>query len=245
MIRYHGTPFSGGDINHLALQGRHAMVSFAAPYHITTIAEVCQSFCLDNGAYSSWKSGKEYDFDGYRDWADQWSRHPGCDFQIIPDVISGTEQDNDALLSEFPKSAAWVPVWHLHESIDRLVKLGNEYYRVALGSSGQYEIVGDNRWWNRISEAMSAITDDDGFPICKLHGLRMLDPGVFSYVPFSSADSTNVARNIGLDIRWTGTYVPSTARTRALVIMDRIESHACAVKWSGHHWQQQNFDLVG
>jgi hypothetical protein len=253
VIHYHGTPFSGGDKNNIALAGHHAMVSYALPLCVNTIAEVCQSFCLDNGAFSAWKKGVEYNFDGYREWADKWLKHPGCDFAIIPDVIDGTEAQNDDfirwLFGSFDDNALiksqWVPVWHLHESIDRLAALANEWPRVALGSSGEYAEIGDRRWWNRMADAMDEITDTDGFPFTRLHGLRMLDPGIFSYVPFTSADSTNVARNIGIDVRWTGPYVPRTARTRALVIMDRIESHACASIWhKGFVIKQGNFDLI-
>lgn len=250
MIHYHGTPFSGPDENHRALQGKHAMVSFAAPSHIATIAEVCQSFCLDNGAFSAWRAGKEYDFEGYFDWAMSWLRHPGCDFAVIPDIIDGSEDDNDALINGLVTTKRslnnWTPVWHLHESIDRLVRLCNEWPRVALGSSGQYATIGDRRWWERMCVAMDAITDDDGFPITGLHGLRMLDPGLASYIPFASADSTNVARNIGIDVRWNGPYVPTSQRVRALVIMDRIENHAIASRWhKGFCVKQANFDLIG
>ena len=247
MIHYHGTPFSGGELNHLALQGRHAMVSYAAPGHVSTIAEVCQSFCLDNGAFSAWKKGEEYDFTGYAEWAEQWLKHPGCDFAVIPDIIDGTEEENDNLVNRWVgEYDQWAPVWHLHECIERLVRLCEDFPRVCLGSSGEYAEIGNRKWWERMAHAMDEITDDDGFPITKLHGLRMLDPGLFSYIPFTSADSTNVARNIGIDVRWTGPYVPRTARTRALVIMDRIETHACASRWhKGFCVKQANFDLIG
>ncbi len=249
MMHYHGTPFAGRPNNTRALSGKHAMVSFERPDDIDHVAEVCQSFCLDNGAFSAWKAGRPYDFDGYMDWAEHWLGHPGCDFAVIPDIIDGNEKENDDLLYSLPLTgkARWVPVWHLHESIERLVKLALSWPRVALGSSGEYSTVGDPRWWSRMAEAMDAITDDSGRPITRLHGLRMLDPGVFSYIPFASADSTNVARNIGIDTRWTGPYVPTSRYARALVMMDRIESHAVASHWVKHQLvhNQQNFDLLG
>lgn len=245
MIHYHGTPFSGGPRSDVALQSKHAMVSFERPDSIETVAEVCQSFCLDNGAFSAWKRGKKVDWDEYRDWADIWLKHPGCDFAVIPDIIDGSEQENDDMVSRWYGLHDWVPVWHLHESIDRLVRLCDDYPRVALGSSGQYATIGTLDWWSRMGEAMDEICDADGFPVAKLHGLRMLDPGLFSYIPFASADSTNVARNLGIDIRWTGPYVPQTQYTRALVIMDRIENHACASRWNRDFTiKQGNLDLL-
>ena len=255
VIHYHGTPFSGVKENHLALQGKHAMVSFATPQHGDIVAEVCQSFCLDNGAFSAWQKGDRFGlnhahWDKYREWAEGWLRHPGCDFAIIPDVIDGTEQENDQMVSRWWSDKGyngWVPVWHMHESIDRLVRLCDDWPRVALGSSGEYAKIGDDSWWGRMAEAMDEITDDDGFPVTKLHGLRMLDPGLASYIPFSSADSTNVARNIGIDIRWTGSYSPSSKRARAIVMMERIESHAVAARWCNKPFiiKQANLDLLG
>lgn len=70
------------------------------------------------------------------------------------------------------------------------------------------------------------ICDDMGRPVCKLHGLRMLDPGVFTRFPFASADSTNIGRNVGIDSHWkTGSYLPSGKPARAAVMRQRIESH--------------------
>jgi len=51
----------------------------------------------------------------------------------------------------------------------------------------------------------------------------MLNPAIVEYVPLASADSTNVARNIGIDSTWTGRYSPATKETRADVLVERIE----------------------
>jgi len=247
MIHYHGTPFSGEIKNTTALVGHHAMVSFAAPDALEICAEICQSIALDNGAFSAWTKGADYDPEAAVKWASHWLAHPAVDWAVIPDKIDGTEEENDALLDlvEFACPALWVPVWHLHESLDRLERLVDYWPRIAFGSSGEFAQIQTPQWWNRMTEALDVATDEEGYPKAKFHGLRMLDPGIFSYVPLSSADSTNVARNMGLDIRWTGPYVPTSAFARAIVIMDRIERHASASRWIAHHWQQQNFDLLG
>ncbi|RYA96317.1 hypothetical protein DD593_26130 [Enterobacter cloacae complex sp. 742-ADZ3-9B] len=53
----------------------------------------------------------------------------------------------------------------------------------------------------------------------------MLNKEIFSHVPLSSADSTNVARNIGIDKVWNGSpYAPASKETRAAVLVERIES---------------------
>ena len=78
--------------------------------------------------------------------------------------------------------------------------------------------------------AMDAICDDHGRPMCRLHGLRMLDPAIFQLLPLASADSTNAAVNGGSISRF-GMYAPPTAGQRANVIADRIESHNSSPIW--------------
>jgi len=243
MIHYHGCPLSGDTVTQMALRGRHAMVSYAAPDTLQLAAEICQSFALDNGAFSAWTRGEALDAPGYWRWASDWSRHPGFDWCLIPDVIDGSESDNDALLVDAPSVHWCVPVWHLHESIERLERLAADWPRVAFGSSGQFATPGSPSWWERMSQAMHVVCDSEGRPAVKLHGLRMLDTAITSEVPLSSADSTNVARNIGIDKRWTGPYVPPSKDARAIILMDRIESHAVASRWTGH--RGRNFELFG
>ena len=231
MIHYHGTPIGGARQDAARfLAGRHALVPFPRQDDMGIVAEACQSFVFDNGAFSAWKRGLQLDFDGYIRWVDDWHKHPGFDWALIPDVIDGDEDANDALLEMWPQHLAGVPVWHLHESLERLQRMAGTYRIVALGSSGQWSSPGTGAWWKRMGAALDAICDDQGRPACKLHGLRMLDPAVFQMLPLSSADSTNAAVNGGSVSRF-GMYVPPTAGQRAQVIADRIESHNSAAVW--------------
>lgn len=230
MIHYHGTPI-GGTLTDKArfLSGRHALVPFPRQDDIGIVAEVCQSFVFDNGAFSAWKRGMVMDVAGYIEWVEKWHRHPGFDWALIPDVIDGDEKANDDLLETWPRHLHGVPVWHMHESLDRLRQLCSEWTMVALGSSGQWPNPGTDSWWIRMGAAMDFICDA-GRPPCKLHGLRMLDPAIFSRLPLSSADSTNAAVNCGSVSRF-GQYTPPTAGQRAEVIAERIEAHNSAAVW--------------
>ena len=231
MIHYHGTPVGGSRQDTARfLMGRHALVPFPRQDDMGAVAEVCQSFVFDNGAFTVWKQGGKLDVDGYMTWCEEWHKHPGFDWALIPDVIEGNESDNDALICDWPKSIRGVPVWHMHESIDRLVRLGNEWSFVALGSSGVWATPGTEAWWQRMTLAMNALCDDKGRPPCRLHGLRMLDPRVFSRLPLSSADSTNAAVNSGSLSRF-GSYLPPTSAQRAAVIAERIEAHNSSGIW--------------
>lgn len=232
MIHYHGSPISGGkQFAHRFYAGRHVMISFANPEHIDIIADVCSSFALDNGAFTTWKQGKTFDFDAYYRWVDEWQFHPAFDFAIVPDVIDGTEKDNDHLVMQWPhRRDKGVPVYHLHERPRRLAQLANWWGKVAIGSSGKWPNPGAGDWWERMAEVLRFVTTN-GRPWCKLHGLRMLNPKVFTRLPFHSADSCNASINAGSISRF-GSYIPPEAAGRANVIADMIEQHQAADRWT-------------
>lgn len=252
MIHYHGSPIWPTSAAASFYATRHACVSFAATEQLALIAEVCQSFILDNGAFTTWKQGKDFDFDGYCEFVREWGAHPGCDFVLIPDVIDGGIDANRKMVARWFKAGMmrgpWqsVPVWHYDEPLDALRDYANAYQRVALGSSGKYADVGSEEWWSRTHEAMDVVCDSNRRPKVKLHGLRMLSPTVFSHVPLASADSTMVARTIVYDNQWTGSYKPVSDYCRAVVLADRIERHAAAVRWNRPSYgTQMNLELIG
>jgi hypothetical protein len=245
MIHYHGLPMTPANDMIKSFAGKHAMISFEHPEQIKIASTICHSIALDNGAFSAWRAKRKHDFAGYIAWCELWLKHPAVDWCIIPDVIDGDEAANDDLLAAWPISGNQsVPVYHMHESLERLDRLA-DYPRIALGSSGDYATPGTREWWLRIGEMMEVICDSDGMPRTKLHGLRMLDPVIFSHIPMASADSCNVARNVGIDKAWNGPYAPRSHALRALIIMERIEMHAASVRWSGSAGVQQNFELLG
>ncbi len=245
MIHYHGGPITPLAVASAAWTARHAFVSFAYPEQIAFAAEVCQSFAIDNGAFTLWKQGGTLDVHAYAGFVEEWRRHPGFDWCLVPDVIDGDEDANETMLLKWLAVNGGirdsVPVWHLHESYDRLKNLCARFRRVAIGSSGAFAEIGTDQWWQRIGGAFDAICDTDGRPVCKLHGLRMLNPTVFSQLPFASADSTNVAQNHNRE-RHLYRLTPTMA---GLKIIDRIEQHASAPRWTRTFGTQQNFDLVG
>ncbi len=231
MIHYHGTPISGGKVNAAkVLAGRHALVSHHHPADIEIAAEVCQSFVLDNGAFSHFTKGKpKTEWSDYYAWAGEWLSLPTCDWALIPDVIGGDATANDRLLAEWPHGRdRGVPVYHFHEPVERLAQLAKDWPRVALGSSGDYWQVGAPVWWDRMDQMMEAICDN-GRPRCRLHGLRMLNPEIFKHLPLASADSTNVAINCGRNGKAEGV----DPHIGALVTFGRVEPWNSASAWRG------------
>lgn len=229
MIHYHGGPITPATCALKVWTARHAFISFAATQQMTLAASVSQSFALDNGAFTFWKQGVGTRWDDYYQWVNVWRTHPGFDFAVVPDVIEGSEAENDELAAKwpFPRHQAAV-VWHINESIERLRRLAREWPRVCIGSSGEWDVSTPRKFLGRATQAIGAICGEDNRPICKLHGLRMLNPAIFTKLPLSSADSTNVARNIGIDSAWRGTYQPKSKETRAHILTERIESFNAA-----------------
>jgi hypothetical protein len=232
MIHYHGGRHSTQQIAVEIWRRRHALVSFADAGQLPIASEVGQSFALDNGAFSMWKQGVAIDWEKYYAWVEEWMRHPGFDWAVIPDMIDGPEAQNDELIARWPLAHhVGVPVWHLHESIERLRRLCASWQRVALGSSGRYSLPGTARWWQRMAQAMEAICEN-GRPISKLHGLRMLRPSLYEYLPLSSADSAGVSRGVGTT-NWGGAYRSASGLVKALVLIDSYESRQSAAVWAG------------
>lgn len=234
MIHYHGGPITPDTCALRVWTARHAFVSFAATQQMDLAAQVTQSFALDNGAFSFWKTGQEVRWDDYYQWVGGWRTHPGFDFAVVPDVIEGTEEENDELAAEWPYPRhQGAVVWHINETFERLQRLASEWPRVCIGSSGEWDVNRPKNFLSRAIPAVAAICGADGRPTCKLHGLRMLNPAIFSELPLSSADSTNVARNIGIDSRWRGTYQPKSKETRAAILTERIEAFNSAPSLEG------------
>jgi hypothetical protein len=212
------------------LAGRHALVPFPSPSALQYVREVCQSYCVDNGAFSAWQNGTPItDWLPYYRWVE--ALDGPLDFAIIPDIIDGSEQDNDRLVKEWPLGFTGAPVFHLHESLPRLKWLAREWPLVCLGSSGKYAEPGTEGWWARMAEVMAAVCNESGIPRTKLHLLRGLDPALFTRLPLYSADSTNAGRNAGNPTRWSGPYAPPDKAWRGSVIAARTEAYQAAPRW--------------
>jgi len=191
-IHYHGTPITpNGEL--LSLAGANFCVSFARPDQVETCHRIGQSVMLDNGAFSVWKRGHEPDWKGYYAFCDKWFGYPTT-WAVIPDVIVGDERENDKLLKQWPFGDRGAPVWHMHESLTRLLGLIREYPRVCIGSSGQYAEVMSPAWQHRMDEVWRWIGKWGPGRTPNIHMLRGLQL-VRERWPFASVDSTDIARN--------------------------------------------------
>jgi hypothetical protein len=192
MICYHGSLNTVGRVEDDVYRHRHALVSFAYPDSIDAVKTLSSSYVLDNGAFTAWRHGGCIDLAAYAEWV-KGHASSNFDWAIIPDVIDGTSDENDALLDAWPlPHEVSAPVWHLDEHLSRLTMLCGKYRTVCIGSSGKLSNPGTPAWFKRMQQVFEVTCR---FPFAKIHGLRMMNPTIWTRLPFASVDSSNLARN--------------------------------------------------
>jgi len=198
VIKYHGTPISPKEVFEKKMKGYNVLISYVDSRDLTRAKKICNKIILDNGAFSVWKRGISVNWEDYYKWA--FTHYDRIEKFIIPDVIGGTEEDNDNLLNEFLnnhknyKDKA-MPVWHTNESLDRLDRLSSMFDYIAFGSAEEHGKVGSKDWTKKMIDVMNHICDKDGNPSFKIHMLRCLNRRVFTKYPFYSGDSVTVGVN--------------------------------------------------
>lgn len=173
-----------------------------------------QSVMLDNGAFSAWKRGYEPDWNKFYSWCDLWLDYPTT-WAVIPDVVDGGSQLQDALLREWPHGQRGAPVWHMDEPIERLLRLTDEWARVCVGSTDIYADVLSDTWCARMDEIWDAVSARHA-RLPWLHMLRGMQLSGRHY-PFASVDSTDIAQNHnrpqntprGMADRWDAMQTPA------------------------------------
>lgn len=221
-MHYHGTPITPRSVL-MELAGRNFCVSFADPRDVKVCHQIGQSVMLDNGAYTVWRQGGTVDWDAWAEWAKPWLAYKTT-FAILPDSIQGDEFENDLLCSRYAWELAGcgrvMPVWHLHERLERLSRLTDQFGWVAFGSSGAYSVIGTDAWERRIDTAFNTLVDDFGI-VPWVHMLRGMAMSEWHW-PFASVDSTDIARNHNRE------------HNNARQMADRWDSQQCPARWTPH-----------
>jgi hypothetical protein len=172
---------------------------------------------FDNGAFSAFTRGHQFDELGFYRWVEPVLGHPH--WAVVPDVIDGTAEQQRAMAKRwpFPKELG-MPVWHMGLSTDYLLELADHWPRLCFGSTAMYWQVGSARWEQRMDEAFNALAKHRTI-MPWIHGLRMLGQSGKRW-PLASADSTNVAQN------WKK-YTCCPERKA-----NSIDSTQCPTKWN-------------
>lgn len=212
MLHYHGTPITPIAALY-ELAGRHFCVSHARPEQVQRVHEIGQSVMLDNGAFSKWKRDAATDWPSFYDWCERWLAFPTT-WAVIPDVIDGGSQLQDALIREWPFGHRGAPVWHMDEPLDRLVRLCGDWPRVCIGSTAEFRKVLSDTWRRRMDECWNALARTFRF-LPWVHMLRGMQCAGRQW-PFASVDSTDIAQNHwrpqntprGMADRWDALQTP-------------------------------------
>jgi hypothetical protein len=219
VIHYHGTPITPrAALEQLA--GRFFCISHARPDSLVVCDQIGQGLMLDNGAFSAWTAGRPTNWPRYYDWTARWLQRPTT-WAVVPDVIDAPEEAQDALLRQWPHGKAQAaPVWHMNESLERLLRLVDEgWFIICVGSTAQFRSVGTPAWARRMDQVWAAITLIHG-AVPRLHMLRGMKLSGQRW-PFYSVDSTDIARNhhipgkdaLTMAHRWDATQGPATWRS--------------------------------
>lgn len=177
-------------------------------------------------------------------WAERWLAY-ATTWAVVPDVIDGGGQLQDALIREWPhgkRQAA--PVWHMDEPIARLLGLVDAgWCRVCIGSTAEYAVVLSDSWCGRMDETWDAIVATFGRtpPMHMLRGMQLSG----REWPFASVDSTDIARNhnrtrpgaapllgepeggsdpVSMAIRWDAMNCPPVWKGRAAAQLELLAS---------------------
>lgn len=241
MIPYHGTPCGAFERNRDVFATTNLCLSWASMARFAggkrtgeptpsaiRHAIACRRLLLDNGAFSVWQLARQQEqpfrlnVPAIYEWMTALVEMKGAErcAILLPDVIEGSEEENDTLLLTCPahlRSVAW-PVWHMPESLERLARLASEYGRVAVGACGAYRAVLSPEYCRRADEIFNE--REQRFPGVPLHMLRGLQVAGGPW-PFYSADSTDVGQN------WSQTEL----RTRTAVERWRRRTDRTPQSW--------------
>jgi hypothetical protein len=214
-LHYHGTPITPNEVLY-SLAGRCFCVSHAHPQQVDLCHRIGQSVMLDNGAFSAWKSGRETDWPAFYAWCDRWLEYPTT-WCVIPDVVDGGSQLQDALLREWPHGQRGAPVWHMDEPLDRLLRLTDEWQRVCIGSTAEYAVVLSEAWQARMAECWNELSARRRHTpwIHMLRGMQCAG----SIYPFASVDSTDIGQN------------HNRPQNTAVDMADRWDALQCPGRW--------------
>jgi len=147
---------------------------------------------LDNGAFSAWKRNHEPNWPAFYAWADKWLSYPTT-WAVIPDVIDGGSQLQDAMIREWPHGDRGAPVWHMDEPLNRLLQLADKWPKVCIGSTAEYAVVLSDSWKGRMDEIFNEVSKRHS-RLPWLHMLRGMQTLGLRW-PFASVDSTDIAQN--------------------------------------------------
>ena len=243
MIKYHGTPLTPKSVFNQALLNRDCLIPFTRKDDLKKAFKICRRIIIDNGAFTVWRKGIDIDWNDYYNWID--GIYDDITNFFIPDVIDGTEEENNQLVANylkkrlfnnFDKDKKGIPVWHIDESLHRLSMMMDSFDYIAIGSAGEFRKLDTEKWHKRMNDAMAIICDKNGVPKVKIHMLRCLNPKIFTQYPFYSGDSTSLAQNHNIYNTFTNGKSDNNGWK---IILNRLERYNSPKSFSFKKYHEQ------
>lgn len=228
MIKYHGTPITPFTIFNDYMIDKNVLIPYPDKRDFDRATSVSKRIIIDNGAFSVWKKGISIDWNNYYDWIKEI--YSKIDYYFIPDVINGSEAENDELIDyciNLDIKDKGIPVWHVDESLERLKRLVDNFSYIAYGSSGKLSVLGTPQWHDKVKQSMEIVCDESGYPRVKIHMLRCLNKRIFKHYPFYSGDSTTFAQN---HKKYFNKYMNTTTDGR-LYLLNSLHKHNAPSKY--------------
>ena len=147
---------------------------------------------LDSGAYSAYMQGTEVDVDEYITFVQrnaEFIEYYAC-LDVIGDAV-GTWQNQERMEAA---GLTPVPVYHYGDPLKYLERAIAEYDFLALGGVAGVVVALKPRmsWCDRIWG--DYLTDDEGYPVMKVHGFGFTATRLILRYPWYSVDSTSWQR---------------------------------------------------
>lgn len=145
---------------------------------------------MDCGAFSARSHGKTIDNHAYCRFLLENRRY--CDVAAALDVI-GNDADTYKLFVQTRELGVdfAIPTFHIGEDFKWLERYVRECDYIALGgtASRQYNRETIDAWFEKVWHEY--LTDDNGFPLIRVHGFGMTQPGAMLRWPWYSVDSSS------------------------------------------------------
>lgn len=184
---------------------------------------------LDSGAYSVGKGKAAVTIDAYIDFVKQHEEH--VEVYANLDVIGDPDAtfENQKYMEEH--GLAPMPVFHLGEPFEFLEYYKDYYDYLALG--GMAEASRRFAWldecWGRF------LTDEEGYPLLKVHGFGMTEIKILLRYPWYSVDSSSWIKTAAYGSVWVPKYVNNEYDYSVLPHRILVSDRALAGETTGKH----------
>ncbi len=181
----------------------HYQTPVLTDYYLERFDEnMIEKLIMDSGAFSAWNSDTHIDFNAYIEYCLEYQDKIKyvVNLDVIPAVpgqriISKEERELSAMVSYgnarrmiaegIPKEKI-IHVFHQHEDFKWLERMVENFNYIGLSPANDRTTEEKMKW---LDACMAYVTDEEGFPIIKMHGFAVTAYDLIVRYPWFSVDS--------------------------------------------------------